>query len=45
MLSKETIMVYERQNRLDRRQFLVGIGAAATCSVVLTSDGLAAEPS
>jgi beta-xylosidase len=37
-------MAYQRQERLDRRQFLVGMGAAATCGVVLTSGGLAAEP-
>jgi beta-xylosidase len=42
---KETIMVNQRQNRLDRRQFLVGMGAAATCGLVLTSGGLAAERS
>ena len=38
-------MVYESENRIDRRRFLVGMGAAATCGMVLTSEGLAAEPS
>ena len=37
-------MAYERHNRLDRRQFLAEMAAAATCGVVLTSDALAAEP-
>ena len=38
-------MVYERRKHLGRRQFLVEMGAAATCGLVLTSKGLAAESS
>ena len=37
-------MAYQQQIRLDRRQFLVGMGAAATCGALLASAGPAAEP-